>query len=144
MPRRLTALLLALAATGGLAACGGGEEVGDVVPRETPELLPPGEGSIETPEGAADGTATTSTTETTDTVEDAPASAAPPPTTGGGGGGDTGAAAPAPAPAQPAPQPAPESGGTAAPDPNAQPAPDGGQTGGFSDFCAQNPGACGE
>ena len=138
--RRAIALMLALAASGGLVACDGGESVGDVVPRETPELLPPGEGTTEVPDAESGDTSTTSTTDTTDTTEDAPDATAAPST----GAGDAATPAPAPAPAAPAPQAAPESGGTAAPDPNAQAAPEGGQTGGFSDFCAQNPGACGE
>lgn len=140
MPRRLTALILALFLTGGMTACGGGEETGDVVPRETPELATPGGGSTTLPAAAADeGADTTAPTDTTATTD----TAAP----------DDGTAAPAdpatqaPAAQAPAATTPGQSGGTAAPQTGG--ATQGGagtggtaDPGGFSDFCTQNPGAC--
>jgi hypothetical protein len=128
MHRRLTALILVLVASGSVSACGGGEETGDVVPRETPELALPGDGSTTLPAAAAD-TSTTADTTTTDTSTTA-----------------DGTATPAPTPQTPAtatPQtPATNSGGTAAPQ-TTTPATGGtADPGGFSDFCTQNPGAC--
>jgi len=128
VPRRLTAVLLAFVAATGVSACGGSDKVSDMIPKETPELVPAGEGSgTLTAATSADATTdTTSTTDTTDTTTDATTAA---PTTSG--------TAPAPA-ATAAPQ---DTGGTAAPQ-------TGGTTGstteagGFSDFCTQNPGAC--
>lgn len=136
MARRLTALTLALVATATLAACGGGEETGDVIPRETPELATPGEGSTTLPAAAAqdDATATTDTTDTTDTATDDATAAPADPTTQ------------APATQTPAATTPAQSGGTAAPQTGGTTGGTGtggtADPGGFSDFCTQNPGAC--
>lgn len=139
MSRRLAAGLLAVIASVALAACGGSNQVGDVVPRETPELTPPGGGTATLP-ATSGGSATTTATTTTSTADTTASgsSGTPAPTTGGS------TATPAPA-ATPAPQSS--SGGTAAPqtgDSTGGTTTGGGtgEAGGFSDFCTQNPGAC--
>jgi len=136
MARRSTALALLLAASLGVTACGGSEQTGDVVPGDTPELVPPGEGSGTLPAAptgdsgtADDGTTTTSTTDTTATDDGTTAA----PSTGGA------VATPAPqATAAPQATPTPQTGGAGA----GAGGTDGGEAGGFQDFCTQNPGAC--
>jgi hypothetical protein len=111
--RRVAATLAVLVLGGGVGACGSDESVSDVIPRTTPELTVP---SDTTALGASvPTTSTTSTTSTTTTTTAAPATSTPPPatTTPQGTGGTP-------------------SGGTGTT----------GGTGGFQDFCQQNPGAC--
>jgi hypothetical protein len=112
--RRVAATLAVLVLGAALGACGSDESVSDVVPRTTPELTVP---SDTTALGASvPTTSTTSTTSTTTTsTTPAPATATPAPatTTPQGTGGTP-------------------SGGTGTT----------GDTGGFQDFCQQNPGAC--
>ena len=139
MRRPATALaVLALLSTG-LAACGGdASETSDIVPRSTPDLvapentgLPPATGGGDD-EDAGTSTSTTSTTETTPEGTDTSAAPVTPAT---------------PTPATPAPQEAPEAGGQQAPAQTQPPeggGTSGGNSGGFSDFCAENPGACPE
>jgi hypothetical protein len=127
MSSRRAALVLACAALSGgaLGACGGSDAFVDSVPKSTPDLTVPNNGAGLPP---AQTTSTTPTTGTTTTTT---------PTTG------------AAAPVSPTTQTTPSSqtGGT----------PSGGTTtqtttnnsggtpaGGFSDFCKQNPGACGQ
>lgn len=134
MRRPVAALALSALLATGVAACGGDDsETSDIVPRSTPDLVAPEETGLPPARTAADdGTdTTTSTTETTTTPADGAGSAP---------------ATPTPAPAQPQ-QNAPQSGGQQAPPAQTQQQQqqqqdDGGNSGGFSDFCAENPGAC--
>jgi len=123
MSSRRAALVLALAALSGgtLGACGGSDTFVDSVPKSTPDLTVPSNGAGLPP---AQTTSTTSTTGTTTTTT---------PTTG------------AAAPVAPTTQatPTPQTGGT--PSGGATtPAQTTNTTGGFSAFCQQNPGACGQ
>ena len=123
MSSRRAALVLACAALSGgaLGACGGSDTFVDSVPKSTPDLTVPSNG-VGLP--AAQATSTTSTPSTTTT-----------PTT------TTGAAAPAAPTTQSTSTPATggtPSGGTTTPAQTTN------TTGGFSDFCQQNPGACGQ
>ena len=123
MISRRAALVLACAALSGgaLGACGGSDTLVDSVPKSTPDLTVPSNGAGLPP---AQTTSTTSTTSTTTT-----------PTT------TTGTAAPAAPTTQPTSTPATggtPSGGTTTPAQTTN------TTGGFSDFCQQNPGACGQ
>lgn len=121
MRRTFPTLLAGFVLATGLGACGGGDPVNDSQPKSTPDLVAPanvdlgGSGSSTTPT-----TGTTSTTATTDTT----------------GATSTGAAAPTTTSTA---APAAPTGGTTTP---AATPTTGGQSGGFSDFCAQNPGAC--
>ena len=113
--RRLASLALSLVLAVGISACGGDDEsVSDIVPRSVPELRAPESTSLPAAPASTD---TTSTTDTTTTTTTTPATAAP-------------------APATTTPQ---QTGGAA---PQQQQGTTTGNSGGFSDFCAQNPGAC--
>jgi hypothetical protein len=123
MSSRRAALVLACAALSGgaLGACGGSDTFVDSVPKSTPDLTVPSNGAGLPP---AQTTSTTSTTSTTTT-----------PTT------TTGAVPPAATTTQSTSTPATggtPSGGTTTPAQTTN------TTGGFSDFCQQNPGACGQ
>jgi hypothetical protein len=120
--RRAT-LVIALCAglSTGLVACGdSADETSDIVPESVPELTVPPDTGLPAAPDRTDTTDTTSTTDTTATTTTQAAPAAP--------------AAPTPAPATSTPQ----TGGTAP----QQQQDDGADSGGFSDFCQQNPGAC--
>ena len=123
MSSRRAALVLACAALSGgaLGACGGSDTFVDSVPKSTPDLTVPSNGAGLPP---AQTTSTSSTTSTTTT-----------PTT------TTGAVTPAAPTTQSTSTPATggtPSGGTTTPAQTTN------TTGGFSDFCQQNPGACGQ
>ena len=123
MSSRRAALVLACAALSGgaLGACGGSDTFVDSVPKSTPDLTVPSNG-VGLP--AAQATSTTSTTSTTTTPTTTPGAAAPPaPTTQSTSTPATGGT---------------PSGGTTTPAQTTN------TTGGFSDFCQQNPGACGQ
>ena len=123
MISRRAALVLACAALSGgaLGACGGSDTFVDSVPKSTPDLTVPSNGAGLPP---AQTTSTTSTTSTTTT---------PTTTTGA----DTPAAPTTQSTSTPATGGTP-SGGTTTPAQTTN------TTGGFSDFCQQNPGACGQ
>jgi hypothetical protein len=130
MSSRRAALVLAFAALSGgaLGACGGSDTLVDSVPKSTPDLTVPSNGAGLP---AAQTTSTTSTTSTTTT---------PTTTTGTSAPTSTGTAT------TPAQQTGgTPSGGTATPT-TTTPSNNSGGTpaGGFSDFCKQNPGACGQ
>jgi hypothetical protein len=111
--RRSLAMASVLALGLWVGACGADQSVSDVIPRTTPELTVP---SDTTALGVSvPTTSTTSTTSTTTSTSAAPATTTPAPatTTPQGTGGTP-------------------SGGTGTT----------GGTGGFQDFCQQNPGAC--
>ncbi len=162
MRSRVVVLLSCLLVAGGAAGCGGSDVVGDVVPKSTPEIIPPALELADLPAsddpadtGASGATGATGTTGDDDAAASDDAAAVP--DTGSGTAAPAAttqapaAQAPAtPAPTTPAPAPAtggagtaddtPAAGGGAAPDANT-----GGATpGGLSDFCTQNPGACGQ
>jgi hypothetical protein len=131
MSYRRAALVLACAALSGgaLGACGGGNSYIDSVPKSTPDLTVPSNGAGLPP---AQTTSTTATTDTTTT----PATS-------------TGTSTLAPTTTQSTSTPAPASGGTpsgGATTPTQTSTSNSGGTpaGGFSDFCKQNPGACGQ
>ena len=128
MSSRRAALVLAFAALSGgaIGACGGSDSFVDSVPKSTPDLTVPSNGAGLPP---AQTTSTTSTTPTTTT-----------PTT------TTGAVAPSSTatPSAPAQQTGgTPSGGTTTPTTTTNNS-GGTPAGGFSDFCKQNPGACGQ
>jgi hypothetical protein len=111
--RKIAATFAVFALGAGIGACGADTSVSDVIPKTTPELTVP---SDTTALGVSVPTTTTSTTSTTSTsTTAAPATQTPAPatTTPQGTGGTP-------------------SGGTGTT----------GGTGGFQDFCQQNPGAC--
>jgi hypothetical protein len=122
-PRRAALVLACAALSGGaLGACGGSGALVDSVPKSTPDLTVPSNATGLPP---VQTTSTTSTTDTTTT-----------PTT------TTGTAAPVSPTTTPAAT-TPQTGGT--PSGGATtPAQTTNTTGGFSDFCQQNPGACGQ
>jgi hypothetical protein len=127
MSTRRAALVLGVVALSGgaLGACGGSDTLVDSVPKSTPDLTVPNDSA---------GLPAVQTTATTATTTDTTAT-----------GTTTGAAPVTPTQATPAPQTnAAPSGGT--PTPTQTTASNGGGTpaGGFSDFCKQNPGACGQ
>ena len=124
MRSRRAALVLAFAALSGgaLGACGGSGALVDSVPKSTPDLTVP---SNATGLPAVSTTSTTSTTGTTTT---------PTTTTGG----TTTSAAPTTQSTS-----TPQTGGTPSGG-TTTPAQTTNTTGGFSDFCQQNPGACGQ
>jgi len=130
MSLRRAALVLTFAALSGgaLGACGGGDALSDSVPKSTPDLTVPRDASALAP---ASTTSTTSTTGTTTT-----------PTTTG----TTTSAAPTTTSASPvSPTGGTPSGGTTTPSGGTTtPTTTGNSNGGFSDFCQQNPGACGQ
>ena len=128
MSSRRAALVLAFAALSGgaIGACGGSDSFVDSVPKSTPDLTVPSNGAGLPP---VQTTSTTSTTPTTTT-----------PTT------TTGAVAPSSTatPSAPAQQTGgTPSGGTTTPTTTTNNS-GGTPAGGFSDFCKQNPGACGQ
>jgi hypothetical protein len=128
MGSRRAALVLAFAALSGgaVGACGGSNTFVDSVPKSTPDLTVPSNGA------GLPAVSTTSTTSTTGTTTT--------PTT------TTGAVTPStttPATSTPATGGTP-SGGTATPTQTTTNNSGGTPAGGFSDFCKQNPGACGQ
>ncbi|MDX6687611.1 MAG: hypothetical protein QOF86_3739, partial [Baekduia sp.] len=86
MRRRVTAIVLGLALTGGLTACGGASTVHDVAPKTVPDLIAPTNVSLGG--AAASSSNSTSTTSTTSTT---PSSTTPPTTSGTSGTSGTGA-----------------------------------------------------
>jgi hypothetical protein len=124
MSSRRAALVLAFAALSGgaLGACGGSNTFVDSVPKSTPDLTVPSNGAGLPPVST---TSTTSTTGTTTTPTTTTGAAAPATTTGATSTPATGGT---------------PSGGTG----TTTPAQTTNTTGGFSDFCQQNPGACGQ
>jgi hypothetical protein len=110
---------------GALGACGGSDALVDSVPKSTPDLTVPNDAAGLPSVQTTATTATTDTTATGTTTGAAPVTpttqAAPAPQTNVAPSGGT------PTPTQTTPS---NSGGTPA--------------GGFSDFCKQNPGACGQ
>jgi hypothetical protein len=130
MSTRRAALVLSLVAVSGgaLGACGGSDALVDSVPKSTPDLTVPDNGA------GLPSVSTTATTSTTDTTATTTTPAV------GGTAAPTTQAAPAP---QTGGTP---SGGTATPQQTQTTPSNSGGTpaGGFSDFCKQNPGACGQ
>jgi hypothetical protein len=131
MSSRRAALVLACAALSGgaLGACGGSDAFVDSVPKSTPDLTVPSNGAGLPPAQTTSTTGTTATTDTTATTTTGAAAPASPttqaaPVTPSGGTPSGGTTTPAQT------TPSNNSGGTPA--------------GGFSDFCKQNPGACGQ
>jgi hypothetical protein len=127
MSTRRAALVLGVVALSGgaLGACGGSDTLVDSVPKSTPDLTVPNDAAGLPAVQTTATTATTDTTATGTTTGAAPVTpttqAAPAPQTNAAPTGGT------PTPTQTTPS---NSGGTPA--------------GGFSDFCKQNPGACGQ
>lgn len=130
MSSRRSALVLGLVALSGgaLGACGGGGAFVDSVPKSTPDLTVPSNAAGLPAVSTTSTTATTDTTATTTTPTgtSSPVTPSQPstttPATGGTPSGGTQTTQTT--------QTTPNSGGTPA--------------GGFSDFCKQNPGACGQ
>jgi hypothetical protein len=131
MSSRRAALGLACVALSGVAlgACGGSNDYIDSVPKSTPDLTVPNNGAGLP---AAQTTSTTSTTSTTTT-----------PTTSTGtstlSSGGT-----APSTTSPSQTGGTPSGGATTPTQTSTSNSGGTPAGGFSDFCKQNPGACGQ
>ena len=129
----LAALVLGIG-TAGLAACGGNDATSDVVPKTVPDIVAPANAGL--PAATTSTTSTTSTTDTTSTTGAAPSTSGGTSATPSTSGGTS---------------PTPSTGGTTTPSTGT-----GGTTGGttgtsttggtnsggFSDFCQQNPGAC--
>ncbi len=137
MLRRSTAVAFLLAAALGVTACGDSEQTGDVIPGDTPELVPPGEGAGTLPaatsadSGDSGDSATTGPTGVDGTTLPDSGGTAPAPST---------QATPVPqATAAPQATPTPSTGGAGA---GGTAGGTGGEAGGFQDFCTQNPGAC--
>ena len=132
MSSRRAALVLACVAVSGgaLGACGGDTTYVDSVPKSTPDLTVPSNGA-----GLpAQTTSTTSTTSTTTT----------PTTTTGTASTSTGTLAPSTtAPSQSTGGTSPSTGTTTQTQTSTSNS-GGTPAGGFSDFCKQNPGACGQ
>ena len=139
----VTTCALALSASLGLAACGGGNDATDKIPTSAPALLPPDDANDLASGGTTTGTTTTPTT------------TAPATDTGAGTGGatDTGAAPDTGADTGAGTDTGGAGDGTATPDQgtnNGGAAPNpGGVTpdatagaGSFQGFCEANPGAC--
>ncbi len=136
MRRHAAALALTALLATGLTACGGGDDMSDVVPRSTPDLVAPEDSGL--PPASTNGGDERTSTSTTSTTETTPEDSA----TDGGAATPAAPATPAepqaetpPAGGQPAPTETQAGGGTTT---------GGGNSGGFSDFCAENPGACPE
>jgi hypothetical protein len=127
--RRKTLVLGLVALSGGaLGACGGDNTYIDSIPKSTPGLTVP-------PNAVAlPGVQTTSTTSTTGTTTTGTATTP---------GTSTGTAAPV-TPTQTPQSGGTPSGGTQTPQSTTTPSSGGTPAGGFSDFCKQNPGACGQ
>jgi hypothetical protein len=139
MRRPVTALLAGLALAGALGACGSDEEFTDVVPQTTPELRAPANASLPAAEG--DETSTTDTTETTTTETTPDATATPAEPTTPAAPEQTAPAAPQTGGAEAGGETPQGTGGTGGE--TQQGGADAGEdSGGFSDFCEQNPGAC--
>jgi hypothetical protein len=133
MSSRRAALVFACAALSGgvLSACGGDNSYIDSVPKSTPDLTVPSNGAGLPPAQTTSTTATTSTSTTPTTTSGTvtpsggtatPTTSTPSQSTGGTPSG--GATTPTTS------TPSQSTGGT--------------PSGGFSDFCQQNPGACGQ
>jgi hypothetical protein len=134
MSSRRAALVLACVAVSGgaLGACGGSNDYIDSVPKSTPDLTVPSNGTGLPPPQ------TTSTTSTTDTTATTPTPSSTSPGTGG-----TAVTRSTAAPSQSTG--GTPSGGTTTTPTQTTPSNSGGTpAGGFSDFCKQNPGACGQ
>lgn len=133
MRSRRAALGLGLIAVcgAGLGACGGGDALVDSVPKSTPDLTVPAGAS------GLPSVSTTSTTSTTDTTATSTGTTPSP-----------SAPSQQATPQTPAPSTStPSSGGTQVPQqttPTTTPNSGGTPAGGLSDFCRQNPGACGQ
>jgi hypothetical protein len=136
MPSRRAALVLAFAALSGgaIGACGGGASYVDSVPKSTPDLTVPANGAgLPAPQSSTSTTSTSSTTTTPTTSTGTTTSSSPTTSsqgtstlqTGGTGGTQSGGGTQT-------------STGTSTSNSGGTPA------GGFSDFCKQNPGACGQ
>jgi hypothetical protein len=130
----LAALVLGIG-TAGLAACGGDDATSDVVPKTVPAIVAPADASL--PPASTSTTSTTSTTDTTSTTGTAPSTSGGTSATPSTGGTSA----------------TPSTGGTTTPSTGGTGGTSGGGTtgtsttggtnsGGFSDFCQQNPGAC--
>ena len=137
MTRYLLALVTGIVLAVGVAACGGGNDSADVVPKTTPAITPPSGGDL-APNGSggasSSSSSTTSTTDTTTTDTTATT-----PDTSGTGSGAAGTGGTSATPQTTTPQ----TGGTSGtPQTNTSANPGGASAGGFSDFCKQNPGAC--
>jgi hypothetical protein len=117
----LTALVTGLALSAGIAACGGDDTASEAIPATTPELTAPA-GTSFGPVTPARATGTTGTTGATGATGAAPTATTPAASTPATGG------APSTTPAQT--QATPNTGGAS--------------PGAFSEFCKQNPGACGQ
>ena len=140
--RPCAVVVLALALGSGTVACGGSGQVGDVVPKSTPELLPPDNRSLAPAAGAGASSADADDTPSTGPTGAAGADSADTAPTSGAG-----AAAAGTAPATPTASTPPVATTTPAATPTtpANPAETGGaDAGGFSTFCKDNPGACPE
>jgi hypothetical protein len=132
MTSRRAALVLTFAALSGgaLGACGGGNVVNDQVPKSTPDLTVPRDAAALAPPSTTSTTSTTATT-TTPTTTGTTTSAAPTTTSA--------------TPVTPSGGTSTPSGGTGSPSGGTStPSTTGNSNGGFSDFCQQNPGACGQ
>src|SRR4051812_6727558 len=129
MSSRRAALVLTCAALSGgvLGACGGGDNKVDSVPKSTPDLTVPRDATALAPASTTSTTSTTGTT-TTPTTTGTTTSVAPTTTSS----------------TQAAPTGGTPSGGTTTPSQTTTSNSGGTPAGGFSDFCKQNPGACGQ
>jgi len=138
---RLPALLSVLALAAGVGACGSDDAEFDAQPATTPDLVAPEDVTLARP--SSDTTPAGASTTSTGATAATPAT---PPASGSSGGAAAPAepATPAPSGGTPAPAtPAPSTGNDGAGTGGAtQPQGGGADPGGFSDFCAQNPGAC--
>jgi hypothetical protein len=127
---RRAALVLTFAALSGgaLGACGGTSTLIDSVPKSTPDLTVPSNGAgLPAPTTSTTSTTPTTTTPTTSTGAATPSS---PTTTQSTSTPQTGGT--------------PSGGGTTTTPSTTTNNSGGTPAGGFSDFCKQNPGACGQ
>lgn len=133
MSSRRAALVLTFAALSGaaLGACGSDKSYVDSVPKSTPDLTVPSNGAGLPPAQTTSTTATTATTTTPTTTGDAT-------TTSSSGGTAPSTSAPAQSTGGTPPSDTTTQTQTSTSNSGGTPA------GGFSDFCKQNPGACGQ